>query len=135
MQQHLLDLDAIGLAVAGLLAVLTAKRTSAVLLPIQVPLGLALVGAGAINLIKLIPALVAESTGFAESVLLVVAIGSVLLGGLFLLQLIARAAPQSTAAALAQMVAPYQLMLGLVGLAAPLAYIAVRLHWVDKLHL
>ena len=135
MQHHLFDLDAIGLAVAGLLAVLTAKRATAALLPIQAPLGLALVGLGAIDLIKMIPALVSERTGVAESVLLVVAIASILLGGLYVLQLVARLARQSTAAALAQMVAPYQLMLGLVGLAAPLAYVAVRLHWVDKLGL
>jgi hypothetical protein len=136
MQEHLVDLDAIGLAFAGLLAVVTARRTTAWLLPIQVPLGLALFGIGAIDLVKMIPALVHEQgDSFTQGVMIALAVGSILLGGLFVLQLIARAAPQSTAAALAQMAASSQLLLGLVGLGAPIAYLAIRLHWVAKLDL
>ncbi len=138
MQRLLFDLDAVGLAAAGLIALLAKWKPSAWWLPLQAPLGLALVGLGLVNAAWMMPELASESereNAVLMGIKITLAIASIGLGGLFGVQLIARIGKRETAGVIALMVAPYQLTLGLVAIAAPVAYGLYRMHWLDWLQL
>ena len=138
MQRLLFDLNAIGLAAAGLLAILAAWKPTAWWLPLQAPLGVALFGLGLVDVAQMLPEL--ASNDERENAVLMgikatLAIVSIGLGGLFGVQLLPRgSASRETLAAIRQMAAPYQLMLGLVAIATPIAYYLDRIHWLDWLH-
>jgi hypothetical protein len=119
MQRLLFDVNAIGLAAAGLIALLAAWKPTAWWLPLQAPLGIALVGLGLVDGAWMMPELATDvhQNEVLMGVDLTVAIASIVLGGLFGVQLIARIGKRDTIGAIAQMVAPYQLMLGLVAIA------------------
>jgi len=148
VQPFLFDMNAIGLAAGGLLALpwLFASRRGVqrlitVLLPFQALLGVGLVGVGLVNGVSMLPKLEEQLhlNEVSAGVNLIVAIVSILLGGLFGVQIIARlfdvnSPKRATAMALAEIVAPYQGMLGLVALAAPLAYFLYRIHLLDWIH-
>jgi hypothetical protein len=138
MQRLLFDLDAIGLAAAGAIALVTRWKPSAWWLPLQAPLGLALLGLGLVVGASMVPELASNDEGVGAVLMGIkatLAVVSIALGGLFGLQLIARIAKRETVAVLAQIAAPYQLTLGLIAIVAPIAYWLYRMHWLNWLQL
>jgi hypothetical protein len=140
MQQHLFDLTALGLAGAGLIALLSAWLNTAWWLPIKAPLGIAIAGLAIVDFAWMLPALRHIETDESMNdvvigirmAVLVVATG---LGALFVVQTLARVRGGSNSNgnvdALAAVGSSYQLLGGVVGLAAAGAYLLFRMHALD----
>jgi hypothetical protein len=137
MQRLLFDLDAMGLAAAGLIALLARWKPSTWWLALQAPLGLALVGVGLVVVARMVPELASNDDKGAVllGIKMTLAVASIALGALFVVQLIARIGKRETVAVIALMIAPYQVTLGIVALVAPIAYWLYRMHWLDWLQL
>jgi hypothetical protein len=136
MQQHLFDLTALGLAGAGVIALLSSLAKTAWWLPLKAPLGIAIAGLAVVDFAWMLPALRHIETdekmndvavGVQMSVLIVAA-G---LGALFVIQLLARVRSRDTLEGLAMIGSSYQLLGGIVGLAASGAYLLLRMHLLD----
>jgi hypothetical protein len=136
MQQHVFDLTALGLAGAGVIALLSALAKTAWWLPLKAPLGIAIAGLAVVDFAWMLPALRHIETdekmndvaiGVQMSVLMVAA-G---LGALFVIQLLARVRSRDTLEGLAMLGSSYQLLGGVVGLAASGAYLLLRMHLLD----
>jgi hypothetical protein len=143
MQPHLFDINSIVLILGGILAtsaIIVAQRPDTkklidTLTPFQTVIGVALMVMGIINGVWLIP----QITNFFKVNLLSAAVSltvcgaSIVLGALFGAAQIAQFIPgktlhQNMGAELAQKVAPYQVLLGLVGVVASIAYFLYRFH-------
>jgi hypothetical protein len=136
MQQHLFDLTALGLAAAGVIALLSTLAKTAWWLPLKAPLGIAIAGLAVVDFAWMLPALRHLDTdesmnevaiGVQMSVL-IVAVG---LGALFVTQLLARVRSSDNVEGLALIGSSYQLLGGIVGLAAAGAYFLLRMHLLD----
>jgi hypothetical protein len=139
----LFDIHVIVLVLGGILALSAlivaqkpnAKQTIDKLVPYQATIGVALVALGIVNGLRLLPKI---SDAFKTNLLLAAVqlsvIGvSILLGALFGMGLITKLIPGNSNAEhkayeLAQKIAPYQILLGLIGLAAAALYFLYRFH-------
>ncbi len=136
MQQHLFDLTALGLAGAGVIALLSSLAKTAWWLPLKAPLGLAIVALAVVDFAWMLPKLRhIESDESMNDVaigvqmsVLIVAAG---LGALFVTQLLAKVRRSDNVEGLALIGSSYQLLGGIVGLAAAGAYLLLRMHLLD----
>ncbi|HEX4450677.1 MAG TPA: hypothetical protein VH143_07395 [Kofleriaceae bacterium] len=136
MQQHLFDLTALGLAGAGVIALLSALAKTAWWLPLKAPLGIGIAALAVVDFAWMLPALRHIETdnsmndvaiGVQMSVLIVAA-G---LGALFVTQLLAKVRSSDNVEGLALIGSSYQVLGGIVALAASGAYVLLRMHLLD----
>ena len=134
------DINALLLVLGCLLAIsalIVAKKPDAKaaldkLVPFQALIGVGLIVLGIINFIRVLPALtdIFKVNLLSAAAVLTVIGDSVLLGALFGMPQIAKMIPdqkaEQKAMQISQKVAPYQVVLGLVGLAAVLVYFLYR---------
>jgi len=134
------DINALLLVLGSLLAIsalIIAKKPDAKaaldkLVPFQALIGVGLIVLGIINFIIVLPALTdIFKVNLLQAAAVLAVIGdSVLLGALFGMPQIAKMIPdqkaEQKAMQISQKVAPYQVVLGLVGLAAVLVYFLYR---------
>ena len=117
-----------------------AKRLVDKLAPYRALIGLVLLGWGIVSLVRGLGGIgagLAATPVFATSVLVMIA-SSIALGFLFGMPQIARWVPGEPAAEtkaleLSRKIAPYQALLGLLGIGAALVFLAVRLGVVDAM--
>jgi hypothetical protein len=136
----MLDLNALTLILGSVLAlsgIIVAKKPDAKamidrLVPYQAVIGVAMIVLGVINFVRLLPSLadMMKANLLQNAAVLTVIGASVLLGALFGMPQIAKLIPDPTAnqkaVQISQRVAPYQVLLGLIGLAASLVYFLYR---------
>lgn len=138
----LLDLNTLLLVLGSILAIsglIVARRPDARavlegLTPFQALIGAGLLVLAIVNLVRVLPKLtdMFKANLLQNAAILAVLGCSALLGALFAMPAVARLVPdgqaQHKATQMAQQLAPYQVMLGLIGLAASLVYFLYRLH-------
>ena len=138
----LFDLNTLVLILGSILALsglIIAKKPDAKavvdrLTPYQAVIGVGLVVLGIINFVRLLPSLadIFKANLLLNAAILAVIAVSVLLGALFGMPQIAKMIPNPSAnekaMQMSQKVAPYQVLLGLIGLGASLVYFLYRLH-------
>jgi hypothetical protein len=136
MQHHLFDLTAMGLAAAGVIALLSSLAKTAWWLPLKAPLGLAIAGLAVVDFAWMLPALRHIETDekmndVAIGVQMGVLIVAAGLGALFVIQLLARVRSRDTIEGLAMIGSSYQVLGGVAGLLAAGAYLLLRMHLLD----
>jgi hypothetical protein len=135
MQQHLFDLTALGLAGAGVIALLASLAKTAWWLPLKAPLGLAIAGLAIVDFVWMLPALrhieTAKMNDVAIGVQMVVLIVAAGLGALFVIQLLARVRSRDTIEGLAMIGSSYQALGGVAAVLASGAYLLLRMHLLD----
>jgi hypothetical protein len=136
MQHHLFDLTAMGLAAAGVIALLSSLAKTAWWLPLKAPLGLAIAGLAVVDFAWMLPALRHIETDekmndVAIGVQMGVLIVAAGLGALFVIQLLARVRSRDTIEGLAMIGSSYQVLGGVAGLLASGAYLLLRMHLLD----
>ncbi len=141
----LFDIHAIALILAGILAlsaIIVAQKPDAKqmidkLVPYQAIIGVGLVGLGIVDGLRLLPHVADffKVNLILAAVQLTIVAAGILLGALFgmgqILKWIPNLTAEQKAMELTQKVAPYQVLLGLVGLAASVVYFLYRFHLIS----